>query len=177
MSVRALLTTALRLCGTLHAAPPPAPKVGDQPPDFLGRTDAGEDVRVSAQAGKVVVVSFWASWCAPCRKELPILENLQRAAGPGRIKVVAVNIDESLWDFKKIQKALKDATLTLVYDKGGAVAKSYGVKVIPNMTLIGRDGRVAHAHVGYGEETIDTLVDEINGLLSQPAESVATAPQ
>src|SRR3569832_2747174 len=71
-----------------------APKVGEPAPDItLGVTQAGADAKVSDYAGKIVVVSFWATWCAPCRKELPILEGLQQQ-GKGSIQVIAVNIDQ-----------------------------------------------------------------------------------
>ena len=68
--------------------------VGEAAPDVvLGVTQTGSSVRVSDHAGKVVVVSFWASWCAPCRKELAVLDGLQ-VEGKGNLQVIAVNIED-----------------------------------------------------------------------------------
>src|SRR3954468_10491355 len=81
------------------------PKTGAVAPDvLLGTTASGASAKVADYAGKVVVVSFWATWCAPCRKELPILEGLQRE-GKGNIQVIAVNI-ESHDVFAKAAKLL-----------------------------------------------------------------------
>ena len=71
-----------------------APAVGEAPPDWLGKTPKGEEIRISERRGKVVLVSFWASWCGFCRQQLPVLEALQQAAGHERMEVVVVNFKE-----------------------------------------------------------------------------------
>jgi thiol-disulfide isomerase/thioredoxin len=145
-----------------------AAKVGDAAPDVvLGVTSSGETAKVADYAGKVVVVSFWASWCTPCRQELPILEGLQ-IQGKGNIQVVAVNI-ESREVFKKASKLLGDLHLMLANDRSDRSQSAYGVKTIPHMVIIGRDGRILHIHKGYGEGSLSDIVTEINGALGVPA--------
>jgi thiol-disulfide isomerase/thioredoxin len=81
------------------------PKVGDLAPLFLGKTADDTPVRVGDSSGRVTVVAFWGSWCAPRRSEMPILAGLQKVAGPDQIRVVAVNI-ENAWEFRRMAHRL-----------------------------------------------------------------------
>ncbi len=143
-----------------------APKVGEAAPDVtLGVTTAGADAKVSDHAGKIVVVSFWATWCAPCRKELPILEGLQQQ-GKGNIQVIAVNI-EKRDVFEKAAKLLgAQLSLILANDRSERAQRTYAVKSIPHLIIFGRDGHILHIHDGYGDKELDAIVDEINQALA-----------
>ncbi len=123
-----------------------------------------------------MIISFWASWCPPCRKELPVLAAIQKNATRDKIVVFAVNWKESDDRYCAIIRTLKDVDLTLVSDENGYFGGEYGVKAIPHMIIIGRDGRIAAVHVGYGESEIPSLVKEINGLWTQSS-GPATAPE
>ena len=109
-----------------------------------------------------MVVTFWATWCPPCLKELPVLERLQRRLGPDLIRVIAVNHRESKKKFRLIKKAFNDSPITLTYDKGNRISKKYGIKAIPHLVIIGKDGKISYQVRGYGEDSIDMLVEEIN---------------
>jgi thiol-disulfide isomerase/thioredoxin len=155
-------------CNTCFAAA----QVGETAPDVvLGTTVSGKPAKASDYAGKVVVVSFWASWCSPCRKELPILEGLQ-VAGKGSLQVVAVNI-ESRDVFQKAAKVLGELHLMLANDRDDRSQHAYAVKAIPQMVIIGKDGRILDIHKGYGENSLNGIVDEINRALA--ANSTETA--
>jgi peroxiredoxin len=145
-------------------------KVGDMVPDDLGRDATGNRVHLSDYRGKLVIVSFWASWCGPCRKELPVLATIQKKGTRDKIAIFAVNWRESADQFRQIRHAFKDIDLTLVSDESGRFGRQYGVNGIPHMVVIGRDGRIAAVHVGYGESEIPVLVDEINSLWNKPAD-------
>ena len=148
--------------------------VGDEPPDVLGTDVGGKRVKLSDYPGKILVVSFWASWCGPCKKELPILENLQRAASKYGVEVLAVNWKEDrqvIRTFKKMSPALQ---MHLVSDASGLVGKSYGVTAIPHMLLIGRDGRIQFVNIGYGDSVIDSIVTEVNKALAKGGTPPAT---
>lgn len=134
-------------------------QVGDEPPPKLAWHEKLSDYR-----GKIVIVSFWASWCAPCRKELGVLAAIQKQATRDKIVVFSVNWQESSKRFQEIRRSLKDVDLTLISDESGYIGHQYNVKAIPHMVIIGRDGRIAAIHIGYGESEIPALVDEINAL-------------
>ncbi len=139
------------------------PGRGDTPPPALGITRGGDEIETTQFAGRVMVVTFWASWCGPCRKELVMLEGLQQAAKE-RVKVVAVNIEERDV-FKAVSRALHSMTVTITNDPRKRSADAYGVHGIPHMVIIGKDGKILSVHRGYSEEALDGLVAEINAAL------------
>lgn len=145
--------------------------VGEPPPDLLGKNRDGAEVRVSDHRGKVVVISFWASWCAYCLKELPALEGIQNAAGSAQLQVVAVNFKEDPALYRRLSHKLKDAQMTFTHDRSGAIGDGYGLRGLPFLVIVGRDGRVAYTHAGYGEQTLDRIIEEINDLLAEAAPS------
>jgi thiol-disulfide isomerase/thioredoxin len=141
------------------------PKVGDLAPAFLGKTLDDTPVMVGDSRGKVMVVTFWASWCAPCRAEVPILEAIQKVAGPAQIRVVTVNI-EGIWEFRHLARRLSQLQLTLTSDADGAVSAAYGRKSVPHLVLIGRDGRILKVHHGYDEKHLDQIIADVNAALA-----------
>lgn len=140
---------------------------GDAPFDELGVDGSGKAVTASMHRGKVLVISFWASWCGYCLKELPILENLQRAAGKADMEVVAINYREDRAQFRKMLRRLKVAQMTLTHDPIGRLSKPYDIKGLPFLVLVDRSGRIAYLHRGYAESMLDDIVDQINGLLAE----------
>src|SRR5579872_4759033 len=113
-----------------------AVKAGDTPPDYLGQDINDHAVNVSAYKGKVLVATFWATWCEYCLKELPILERMQGVAGTGRLQVVAVNFHEEDENYYKLKRAFKHSPMILTYDLDSQISKSYGVQGLPNMFII-----------------------------------------
>jgi thiol-disulfide isomerase/thioredoxin len=155
-----------------------SPGVGTVPPDFKARSAvSGEQLRLSAQQGKIVVLTFWATWCGPCRKELPILEGIQRQVGKDRLEVFAVAFHESPENFRTLKKLAATGSwqLALIEDDSAAIASRYGIKAIPHLFIIGRDGKILAEHTGYGEGSIDELVEELNRAL-RPDGSPGEAP-
>lgn len=171
---RQLLTTIV--LGSLSAFPALAgqasPAVGTVPPDFKTKNVVtGETLRLSEQRGKIVVLTFWATWCGPCRKELPILEAVQRQVGKDHLEVLAVAFHETPDNFRQLKKVAteKGWQLALIEDDSGRIASHYEIKAIPHLFIIGRDGKVLAEHTGYGESSLDSLVDELNRALRPDA--------
>jgi len=115
-----------------------------------------------------MVVTFWASWCGYCRKELPMLAGLQDAAGKDRLEVVAVNFQDDRDVYRGLLRKLKDIQLTMTHDATGRIGDAYGVKGIPHLLVIGKNGKVAFKASGYGEESLQEILDAVNGELARP---------
>ena len=166
----------LMLCFAARAEVTP----GEAPPDALGTTQRGQEVTVSSLHGKVVVVSFWATWCGYCMKELPTLANIQQVATQRHLplQIVAVNHMESVRTFatvaRNMHRILPD--LLMSRDGDGSVGRPYGSDDgIPVMAMFQRDGTLVHLHVGYDESDLDGILAEINALVAQqPAAPGAT---
>jgi thiol-disulfide isomerase/thioredoxin len=177
-SMHRLVAFSFFCCAVLaipaYAKPPL--QVGDTPPETLGRASTGGTVKLGDYRGKIVIISFWASWCPPCRKELPVLAGIQKNATRDKIVVFAVNWKESEDRYRAIIRAFRDVDLTLVSDESGYLGDKYAVKAIPHMIIIGRDGRIAAVHIGYGESELPNLVKEINELWNPPS-GPTTAPE
>ena len=118
-------------------------------------------VELKTFAGKAIVLSFWATWCPYCLKELPILQGIQKAVGADRIKVIAVNT-ESRDTFHRAANALSELGLLMTYDPGRNAATAFGVHGIPHMVIVGRDGRILNVYRGYDERSLDAIVADIN---------------
>ena len=146
----------------------PALAIGSVPHDQLGRDIAGNNVQISDHLGKVVIISFWASWCEPCKKELPVLAGVAKRVGPEHMKIIAINFQDDANRFKFVVDVLKDYPITMLRDANGKAARRFSVKAIPRMVIVGRDGKVAADHTGYGEGSLPGFVEELNRLLAQP---------
>ncbi|MDX5516006.1 TlpA disulfide reductase family protein [Stenotrophomonas sp. RG-453] len=163
----ACLLLAMSLAASAAAPATPSPKAGDIPPQILGKDRQGNVVDLASQRGKVVIVTFWASWCGPCRKELPILGQLQKVIGHDALQVYAVNLKEPRADFAAIARSRKAPPLDYIHDAKGEVSDQYGIQTIPHMFIIGHDGSIAGVHRGYSEQSLPKIVDDILSLLPE----------
>ncbi len=165
----ALLMTAALSVANVQGADSKTEKLkpGDTPPALLGYMRDGTRIETTQFAGKVLVVTFWASWCGPCKAELPMLEGLQNAA-KGNVQVVAINIEERE-QFRALVRALSSLNLKLTHDYNKVSVNAFGVGPIPHMVLIGRDGKIVNIHTGYSESSFESILGEIN-------RTIATAP-
>jgi len=138
-----------------------------QPPAFAGHTATGQAVSLDALHGRVVLLTFWATWCAECRPEMPLFERLHRDFAAQGLTVLGINFQEEKQTIQAYAKAL-DLTFSLVLDSHGTITRSYGVIGLPTTILIGRDGRSAALAVGPRDWGSDPARSLIQALLAEP---------
>ena len=155
--------------GVQAAEQPQQPGIGEAPPTIGLKDRGGSVIDLAALQGKVVVVTFWASWCGPCRRELPMLGKVQEVVGREHLEVIAVNFKEPRRDFNAVIRANKDLDLTYVHDERGIVSDRYGVTALPNMFIIGQDGLIAQTHRGHSENVLQSFMQELLELLPEEA--------
>jgi len=135
---------------------------GPTPPlelkDLAGATHRLEDYR-----GKVVLLNFWATWCAPCLSEMPSIERLKKRLAGRPFVVLAVNVDEPE---SRIAKFLQQTPLDfpVLPDPGARITKSWKVRILPATFLVGRDGRIRYTVTGeldWANEQVVSLVAEL----------------
>ena len=143
-------------------------EVGDIPPASLGRDRNGDRINLEEMSGKIVVISFWATWCPPCRKELPVLEAIHNSIGDDRLEVIAVNTEDQR-TYRGALRRLRDYKMTLVHDRRGILQRQYGVDGLPHMVIVGIKGIVVSVKRGYSVDMVVPIVDELNSLLRAQA--------
>ena len=150
-------------------------QVGDIPPPRLGTDRDGDRVDLAQMSGKIVVVTFWATWCPPCRKELPVLEAIHNSVGEDRLEVIAVNTEDRR-TYRGALRRLKNYRMTLVHDRRGIIQRQYGVEGLPHMVIVGIRGKVVSIKQGYNEDMVIPIVDELNSLLRAQARARIQEP-
>ena len=117
-------------------------------PDFILKDASGTDFRLSDYRGRVVLLNFWATWCAPCKAEIPWFEEFQKAYASRGLAVIGISMDEDGW---KVVQPYKEATrinYRIAIGDDALTQKYGGVTSLPETFLIDRDGRIAGRHIG-----------------------------
>jgi peroxiredoxin len=140
------------------AATPTGPRVGSPAPDFLLTSLAGVPVRLSGLEGRAVLVNFWATWCDPCRLEMPDLQ-ARAERFPDRLVILGVNFDEPESDVRAFAEELR-LTFPLLLDPGAEVQEAYRVLGYPTSVFVDETGIIRAVHVGIMSS------DQIDGYLA-----------
>jgi len=117
-------------------------------PDFTLKSLGGKNLKLSEMAGSVVLVNFWASWCGPCREEMPLLNSLHNKYEPLGFTVLGVNVEE---DVKGAEGFLKNfpVDFPVLLDSDNRVSEQYKVIAMPTTVVVDRDGNMRYLHQGY----------------------------
>ena len=135
-------------------------------PDFTLRTMDGPNLRLHEQRGRVVMVNFWATWCGPCRQEMPHLSRLHDKYGSAGFVLLGVNVDDDVGKAAALAAKL-GVTFPVLLDTDKAVSKRYDMSAMPATVLIDKDGRVRFLHRGYRDGYEKTYDEQIRGLLKE----------
>ncbi len=137
----------------------------DNAPAFTVTTEKGP-LRLEQLRGKVVYLDFWASWCSPCRKSMPWMNDIYARYAKDGLVVLAVNVDS---DPQAARRFLDEVPtdFTIGYDPEGEIAALYGLKGMPSSFIIDRDGRLRNAHVGFRDAQLEHYESEIKTLLNE----------
>lgn len=137
--------------------------VGNVPPNFEAVTTAGETVRLSDLKGQVVLVNFWATWCGPCRVEMPEFEKAFQSYRDQGFTILAVNNRENTAQIESFTNEL-GVSFPLLLDEQGEIQELFGVISYPTTFLIGRDGRIVERPIGpVTAEQLETMVKQALG--------------
>lgn len=139
---------------------------GQVAPDFALKSSSGENLRLSEYRGDVVMVNFWATWCGPCRQEMPLLDELYSRYQRVGFSLLGVNIDD---DSRKAMNMISElgVSFPVLFDSRKEVSKLYEVNAMPVTVIIDREGNVRHVHHGYKPGYEDQYLDEIRSLLRE----------
>ena len=136
--------------------------------ETLGQVNVQQkfDKLIASHKGKVIYLDFWASWCGPCRKSFPWMNNMQEKYHQQGLVIISVNVDNS--------KALADeflaevpANFNVFYDPKGKVARKFKLKGMPSSYIIDRSGKMVSAHIGFTESKKMKYEEELKTLLNK----------
>jgi peroxiredoxin len=138
----------------------------DPAPDFTLQSSTGENVRLAEQRGKVVMLNFWASWCGPCRKEMPLLDAMYQRYSSAGFVLYGVNVEEDNTDAKKLLKEL-GVTFPVLFDTESKASSLYNVDAMPTTVVIDKKGQVRYVNRGYKDGDENKYRDQIRELIKE----------
>jgi peroxiredoxin len=148
---------------SLAASAPPA---ATPAPDFTLPARDGGSVQLSSLKGQVVMINFWATWCGPCRQEMPLLEQIHAKYEPLGFTLLGVNVEPD----SAVATAWLEGmpvTFPVLFDTSNAVAGAFGVMGMPSSVFVDREGRVRHVHRGYKPGDEAQYADVIRSLVKE----------
>ena len=153
------LALALLMAGTAGAVAP-----GTQAPDFALASDGQGNLRLLEQRGRVVMINFWASWCGPCRREMPQLDRLYSKYRDAGFVLWGISVDEEPARAREVLGRL-GLHFPVLFDERRQVIRQYDLATMPSTVIVDRDGQVRFVHPGY-EEGVEVSYDrEVGELL------------
>ena len=139
---------------------------GQVAPDFALKSSTGENLRLSEYRGDVVMINFWATWCGPCRQEMPLLDELYSRYNRVGFNLLGVNIDD---DSRRAMQMVEElgVNFPVLFDARKEVSKLYEVEAMPVTVIVDRSGTVRYVHHGYKPGYEDKYLEQIRSLLRE----------
>ena len=139
---------------------------GQPAPDFALKSSTGQNLRLSEYRGDVVMINFWATWCGPCRQEMPLLDELYARYQRVGFNLLGVNIDD---DSRRAMQMIDElgVSFPVLFDARKEVSELYEVEAMPVTILVDREGTVRYVHHGYKPGYENAYLDQIRSLLRE----------
>jgi thiol-disulfide isomerase/thioredoxin len=135
-------------------------------PGFSLKSRSGDMVSLDQLKGQVVMINFWASWCGPCRTEMPLLDQMYKRYSSLGFTLIGVNVEEDIRDAEKLLASMP-VTFPVVFDRQSTVSKLYDVNAMPSSVFIDRKGNVRYLHRGYKNGDEGEYLNQIRALLKE----------
>jgi peroxiredoxin len=139
---------------------------GQPAPDFALKSSSGQNLRLSEYRGDVVMINFWATWCGPCRQEMPLLDELYSRYQRVGFNLLGVNIDD---DSSRAMDMIDElgVSFPVLFDSSKEVSRLYRVDAMPVTIIVDREGNVRHVHQGYKPGYEQQYLDQVRALLRE----------
>jgi len=137
-------------------------------PSFKLSGRGGKSIDLSQFKGQVVMINFWATWCGPCRQEMPLLEDIYKKYKPMGFTMLGVNVEPKQQEAEAfLAKLSKPVTFPVAWDTDSKVSALYKVKGMPTTVFIDRKGNVREIHKGYKPGDEDLYLTQIRSMLKE----------
>lgn len=135
-------------------------------PDFTLKSNQGNNIRLEDMRGQVVMLNFWASWCGPCRQEMPLMDEIYQKYEKLGFTILAVNVDEDSADADRFLDAVP-VSFPVLYDSESRTSELYDVDAMPTTIMIDRDGNRRFMHRGYKPGYEDDYRKQVKKLIRE----------
>lgn len=154
------------LAGILLTTPVTAGVMSGEAPDFTLKSHSGQNIRLSEYRGEVVLINFWASWCGPCRQEMPLLDELHNQYNALGFTVLGVNVEQDPYQARKLLKDMP-VSFPVLFDDRSVVSKQYDVIAMPSTVLVDRNGNMRYLHKGYKPGLEEVYLEQVRELIRE----------
>ena len=141
--------------------------IGTDAPEIKLDLLDGQSFVLSQCRGQIVVLDFWATWCAPCMQTMPLVEEAIGQFDPEQVRLVSVNLEESAEHVESVLQR-HEMNVTVALDIDGVAAARYQARAIPQLVVVDQQGKIARLYVGGGSRMVEDLTVAINELLAPP---------
>src|SRR5262249_31666451 len=140
--------------------------VNDKAPDFTLKSLQGANLRLDEYRGKVVLINFWASWCGPCRQEMPLLDRIHQRYADAGFAVLGVNVEGTVAPAKETAEHTH-VTFPVLIDENQKVSGLYNLESMPSTVVVDRDGVIRYVHHGYKPGDEAKYLEVVKQLISE----------
>ncbi len=143
-------------------------KIGSSAPDFEGKTIKAKEIKLSDYSGKVVLIDFWASWCPPCREEMPALIDFYDSHKNSKFQLIAVNIDDKEENMQSfLDNLFPEPEFPIIADNKQKIPPLFNIEAMPTTIFIDKKGKIRFWHNGFQKSYVNDFNSELAQLLKE----------